>query len=115
MRKKFFGIIFASLLVFSIFGQPAMAGNCGCHEDLQGAEKNKEVSNLLKSDDFKVKKQELLKSGYQWQGVNITEVIKSLDDGTIVVGVLFVTPTGQQDVFFFLNNGMFLGSMPLPV
>jgi hypothetical protein len=111
MKKKIFGMILASLLLFSVSGNSALASDCGCHEELTGSEKNKEVANLLKSDGFKEKKQELLAEGYHWNGVNTAEVAK-IEYGT-GVAVSFVMPTGQQEIFFFLNNGKFLFSFPL--
>ena len=59
--KKVLSLLFTSLLVFLMFvgpGNVALAhegdGGCGCEtREITGAEKNKIVSNLLKSDEFK--------------------------------------------------------------
>ncbi|GGD88681.1 hypothetical protein GCM10010911_54080 [Paenibacillus nasutitermitis] len=47
-------------VVFSLTSRVSANDDCGCGQ-VVGAEKNKIVADLLKSDAFKAKKQELLK------------------------------------------------------
>ena len=53
--------------------------SCGCvTKEIFGAEKNKIVSNLLKSDEFKNAKKELKEEGYKWKGVSDIEVVYNI-------------------------------------
>lgn len=127
--KKIMTLLFGGVIAFTLFvtnGNTAKAAElsnlsstavntnspCGCNVTiLTGAERNKIVSDLLKTDEFKVKKAEALTDGYSWNGADAIQVIRDNDMGTILVGVAFTDPNGNVEMFVF-NDGQFLGVSP---
>jgi len=82
---------------------------CGCEtREITGAEKNKIVSDLLKSDELKNARKGLMEVGFKWNGVGAIEVIYNLTFESMMVGI----PVNYQDdtiwtaVFF---DGVFMG------
>jgi hypothetical protein len=111
--KKILSLLCGSLIVLLMFvgpGNVALAHDgdhdCGCEvEQLQGAEKNKIVSNLLKSDEFKNVKKKYMKNGFKWTGVSKVEVLKNHTvGGMIMVGVPFYLEDGSVTMAVFFNG-----------
>ncbi|MEH7114837.1 hypothetical protein V7124_21125 [Neobacillus niacini] len=117
--KKVLTLLFTSLLVFLMFvgpGNVALAhegdSGCGCVvEEISGAEKNKIVSNLLKSDEFKIERKGFKEVGFKWNGVNAVEVIYNHSFETMMIGlpVYNVDDTIWTAVFF---DGVLVGISP---
>ncbi|MEH7248953.1 hypothetical protein V7114_19465 [Neobacillus niacini] len=117
--KKVLTLLFTSLLVFLMFvgpGNVALAhegdSGCGCVvEEISGAEKNKIVSNLLKSDEFKIERKGFKEVGFKWNGVNAVEVIYNHTVETMMIGlpVYNVDDTIWTAVFF---DGELMGISP---
>jgi hypothetical protein len=115
--KKIVTLLFTSLIVLLMFvspGAPVQAeGNeCGCvTEEIFGAEKNKIVSDLLKSDELKNARKELKTYGYQWNGVGKVEVTYNLTWNILMIGipVKYSDGTSWTAVFF---DGVFVGVTP---
>ncbi|MDF2856004.1 MAG: hypothetical protein K0Q87_1855 [Neobacillus sp.] len=110
--KKILSLLCGSLIVLLLFGAPgnvALAQDeheCGCDvEQLQGAEKNKIVSNLLKSEEFKNVKKKYMQNGFKWNGVSKVEVLKNhTHGGMIMVGAPFYSPDGTVTMAVFFNG-----------
>jgi hypothetical protein len=119
--KKIVTLLFTSLIVLLMFmgqgNQVQAAGNviylglapdivhddnCGCDElkPLTGKERNKIVSELLKTETFKKERKLLQLSGYKWNGAGAIEVIKA-DGSPILVGVPFTTEEGEIEFYAF--------------
>src|SRR4051812_40487285 len=117
--KKVLSLLFTSLLVFLMFvgpGNVALAhegdSGCGCVvEEITGAEKNKIVSNLLKSDEFKDARKGLKKIGFKWNGVSEVEVVYNHSFQIMMSGlpVYNVDETIWTAVFF---DGVLVGITP---
>ncbi|WP_045521705.1 hypothetical protein [Neobacillus niacini] len=116
--KKILTLLCTSLIVFLMFGGPgnvAMAhegDGCDCvTKEITGAEKNKIVSNLLKSDDLKNARKEIKEEGFKWNGIGNVEVIYNITHDIMMVGI----PVKNADetiwtaVFF---NGVYMGVAP---
>ncbi|WP_318507167.1 hypothetical protein [Bacillus sp. T3] len=92
--------------------------DCGCDVSmLTGSERNKILSDLLKSDEFKAEKQVLKDQGYKWNGAGTTEVIINHSYGDLImVGVMFTAEDGKQYAAGFLcppgGNFIFRGIAP---
>lgn len=112
--KGFLSLLLGSMIaVFVLFtpGNAAYAADavgpetnhCGCEVTyLTGAERNKIVSNLLKSDEFKSLKKDLIQDGYKWKGAGAIEVIQNHTyGGIILVGVPFIDNAGTE--WFFVH------------
>ncbi|WP_066398763.1 hypothetical protein [Neobacillus mesonae] len=118
--RKLFTLLSGCIIAFSLFAwtdSPVKAADehddgCGCHDlkPLQGVERNKIVAKLISSEAFKVKKMELKKAGYSWNGAGEIEVIIPAE-GITMVGVSFTNSKGAVEIFVFIN-GMFVGSSP---
>ncbi|MDF2791174.1 MAG: hypothetical protein K0S80_4276 [Neobacillus sp.] len=117
--KKFLTVLFSSLIVLLMFVTPVNPvqaaepeDGCSCHDliPLTGSERNKIVADLLSSDAFKVKKSELISTGYSWNGANSIEVILP-EEGVTMVGVPFSDQNGIIEVNVFIN-GTFVGTAP---
>ncbi|NRD79627.1 hypothetical protein HPT25_19890 [Bacillus sp. BRMEA1] len=108
-----------ALMVFAAGGNPVQAADvsssssqpvttksdCGCNVTiLTGAERNKIVSNLLKSESFKQVKKEYKKQGYTWNGAHDIQVVRNNDNHAILVGVPFTDPKGNKVIFVFYEN-----------
>jgi hypothetical protein len=124
--KKYLSLLFTGLIVLSMYVTPgttvkaaetnvviAATGDCSCHDvtPILGAERNKMVSDLLKSEAFKNLKMELKEEGYTWYGAQGIEVIKINVNGMILIGVPFTND--QQTVMAAFNNGVLLGITPM--
>lgn len=112
--KRYFSLLVGSLIIMFMLAAPGNTAqaatedeHCGCDVTfLDGAERNKVVANLLKSDEFKTLKQELKKDGYTWNGANTIEVIKNNTyGGIILVGVPFVNEEGAVEFFGYTFLG----------
>jgi hypothetical protein len=120
--KKIVTLLCTSLIVFLMFvgpGNVAFAhegeGDCGCIvEPVYGAEKNKIVSNLLKSEEFKKVKKENIMTGLKWTGVKEIEVIYNVTHEIMMVGVPFINNDGTvlMEVFF---NGVYMDPDLIPL
>lgn len=128
MMKKFLSVLCVSMFVFVMFGthgNPVKAASnsaskavnastseCGCNvTHILGAERNKIVSDLLKSDEFKELKNELTKEGFSYHGANDIEVVKFNENGFIGAAVPFITEEGTVEMFVFIN-GVYTGHAP---
>jgi hypothetical protein len=91
---------------------PSVPDDCGCHalQPILGAERNKIVTNLLASNEFKIVIVESVFFGYKWTGAQDIQVVKP-DQSTTMVGVPFVNPKGNLEIFVFIN-GTFVGISP---
>jgi hypothetical protein len=79
--KRFISLVCGSLVLLLMFLSPGNAvqaeeqDDCGCPGTVfTGAERNKLVAELLKSDVFKEAKLVLKEEGYVWQGAGAIEV-----------------------------------------
>jgi hypothetical protein len=77
--KRFISLVCGSLVLILMFLSPGNSVQaeeaCDCPGTvLTGAERNKLVANLLKSDVFKQAKHDLKNEGYAWQGAGAIEV-----------------------------------------
>jgi hypothetical protein len=107
----------ASELEQSPASEQQTSSECGCDVSyLTGAERNKIVSNLLKTSEFKAKKQEMKKKGYHWNGAGEVEVIQNHTMGDIIlVGASFDNEEGIEYMCVYLyQDGTFiyLGDAP---
>jgi hypothetical protein len=120
--KKIATLLFTSLIVLLMFVGPGNVvkadendeeHECGCIvEPVLGAEKNKIVSNLLKSNEFKAVKKEQQKKGFNLLGVKDIEVLnnfyKNPNTGELevilMVGVPFTTKDGTVTMAVFFNG-----------
>jgi hypothetical protein len=127
--KKILTILFGGVIALTLFvtnGNTAKAAestsstdpavsshsDCGCNVTiLTGAERNKIVSHLLKTDEFKKIKKEYKKQGYTWNGAHDIQVVRNNDTGVVLVGVPFTDPNGNVVMFVF-HNGHFQGIAP---
>ncbi len=91
--------------------QATVTDECGCDVSvISGAERNKMVANLLKSDDFKTQRENLKKDGYSWNGANDIEIIQNHSHGDIIlVGVPFTDEAGNVVFYAYLyQDGKFI-------
>lgn len=115
--KKIVSLLCASLIVLLMFvapGNPVQAANeCECDiTTIIGAEKNKIVSDLLSSDEFKNAKRDILNSGILWDGVHEIEVIKNNTyGGIIIISIPIFTEDGTEMIAGFMD-GKFFGVFP---
>lgn len=117
--KRFISLTCGSLVLILMFLSPGNAvqaeeAQCECPgKVLTGAERNKIVANLLKSDVFKEEIIELEKQGYVWQGAGAIEVrefapsvmiyqVVFLDEGGIEVGAGFGFMSGSIISFDYI-------------
>lgn len=88
-------------------------GDCGCDvSPILGAERNKMVSNLIKTDAFKTVKHDAMAQGYIWQGAGAVQVIKNNKNGVVLIGVPFKYTDGTLTMYVFIN-GQFVGTSPM--
>lgn len=90
-------------------GNPVKASEdhdpCGCiTNEIYGAEKNKIVSDLLKSNEFKSVKKSQMENGYTLKGVNKIEVIYNVTFDFMMVGVPFTAGNGQIEMAVFFDG-----------
>ncbi|WP_342431376.1 hypothetical protein [Neobacillus sp. FSL H8-0543] len=117
--KKILSLLCGSLIVLLMFAAPgnvALAhegdGGCGCEtEEITGAEKNKIVSDLLKSDELKNAKKGLMEVGFKWNGVGNVEVVYNITWDIMMVGipVIYQDDTIWTATFF---DGVLMGVAP---
>jgi hypothetical protein len=88
--------------------------DCECHNVLTifGAEKNKIVSDILKSDEFKNSKKGWRNKGYSFNGVDDVEVVKHNISGSIMVGFPVTNKDGVREMAAFID-GVYLGIGPI--
>ncbi|WP_147535842.1 hypothetical protein [Bacillus marasmi] len=84
-------------------------GECNCPVTyIVGAEGNKWVSELFKSEEFKTVKQNLTKNGYKWNGADEMSVVRVKEnlgtpfDGMIMVSAAFINQDGVKEFAAFL-------------
>lgn len=94
----------AMMLFLSPTSRVSASDDCGCGQ-VVGAEKNKIVADLLKSDAFKAKKHELLKQGYKWNGVDGAEVDKN-GNNEILIAIPLLN-ADREEVFLIYVYGQF--------
>jgi hypothetical protein len=130
--KKIVTLLLTSLIVFLMFVGPGNVvkadenhegHGCGCVvEPVLGAEKNKIISNLLKSNEFKVVKKEQQKNGFNLQGVKNIEVFNNfifnhktgeLEEVILMVGVPLISKDGTVTMAVFFN-GQYMDPNDLP-
>jgi hypothetical protein len=115
--KRFISLVCGSLVLILMFLSPGNAvqakgqptDDCGCPGTvITGAERNKLVANLLKSDVFKQAKIELEEEGYVWQGASMIEVRDFDEVVSSLVGyqVMIVDGAGNEEgaVFFLMDD-----------
>jgi hypothetical protein len=92
----------------------ATEDDCECHNvtTIFGAEKNKIVSDILKSDEFKNAKKGWKNKGYSFNGVDDVEVVKHNIYGSIMVGFPVTNKNGVLEMAAFLD-GVYLGIGPI--
>jgi hypothetical protein len=88
--------------------------DCECHNvtTIFGAEKNKIVSDILKSDEFKIAKKGWKNKGYSFNGVDDVEVVKHKIYGFVMVGFPVTNKDGVLEMAAFLD-GVYLGIGPI--
>jgi hypothetical protein len=111
--KKIITLLCTSLIVLLMFVGPGNVAfaheeeehDCGCIvEPIYGAEKNKIVSNLLKSEEFKNVKKDNMRNGLNLKGVKGIEVIYNITHEVMMVGVPFVKADGTVIMEAFFNG-----------
>jgi hypothetical protein len=118
--RKYISLLFAGFIFLLIFATPettvkaAENDECACHDvsPILGAEKNKIVSDLLKSEEFK-QIRESTKGEYSLKGVHNIEVVKLNQLNFIMVGVPFTKNDDGNLYMFAFMDGHFLGVTPL--
>lgn len=112
--RTYLMLFFVGMMALVLFLSPSnlvsASDDCGCGH-VAGAEKNKIVADLLKSDAFKAKKQELLEQGYMWNGVNGAEVDRN-PNGEILIAIPLLNEH-REEVFLIYVYGQFY-VMPKP-
>lgn len=117
-HQKFSTIILASFMVIALtfvpgnFASAHEGDDCGCGI-VTGAEKNKVIADMLKSDVFKAKKKELKATGYQWNGVDNFEVSYNSKFDAYLVVMPLVSENGELHVLLYAFGG-FKGPIPYP-
>ncbi len=116
--KKILTSFCAAIVVLLMFVSPgvpvkAASEDCGCHDVtfIVGAEKNKMVSDLLKSDEFKSVKSGLMQKGYTFNGVSDIQVVKINKFNVIMIGIPFINSDGTLEMAAFMD-GQFQGIAP---
>jgi hypothetical protein len=118
--RKLISLLSGCLVIFGLLfvtpGNAVFAAeeDCECHDVtfIFGAEKNKVVSDILKSNEFKNTKKDWKNNGYSFNGVDDVEVIKFNSDGSIMVGFPVTNKDGVLEMAAFIN-GIYLGVGPI--
>jgi hypothetical protein len=110
--KKVLTVLFSSLIVLLMFagsGNPVQAkkADCDCEGLLTGSERNKIVSDIIKTDVFKNLKSDQKGEGFVWGGAAEILVAKPIESVTIVV-IPFTNKDGITKVAGF-RNGELIG------
>ncbi|WP_460348503.1 hypothetical protein [Pseudoneobacillus sp. C159] len=111
------GFVMAFGLMFVSAGNSVLAhegDDCGCPnvEMIVGAEKNKMVAELLKSNGFKDFKKSLMENGYSYRGVHDIEVANFIDYGFIAIAVPFINKDGAVEMKVFVD-GVYMEFAPI--
>lgn len=95
-------------------------GQCNCPVTyFVGAEGNKWVAELFKSDEFKMEKKSLTEQGYKWNGADEMSVVK-FNEGTGLDGVIMIRAPFYKDgvrewaVFQVTTDGFIVWPVLLP-
>lgn len=112
--KKVLSLLMASLVVFMMFGVSGgkvlaapkpVVEDCGCpFEKVSGAEKNKVVSDLLKSEVFKNAKKQATEAGLKWRGADQIYIMKIQEGIPYAITVPFYTVDGDIVEYYFFNG-----------
>lgn len=96
------GSLAVVLLVFSPGDSAYAAGEevCACHDVtfILGVERNKIVSDFLKSEEFKNLKKSMEQSGTVWSGADAIEIVRYNINGFTIVGTRFVDQKGIEHI-----------------
>jgi hypothetical protein len=127
--KGYLSLLLGSLVVVLMLAFPGNGvqaktvapgeGECDCPVTyVTGAEGNKWVADLFKSEAFKVAKKGLIEDGYKWQGANEMSVASwNLDEpipkGTIMMKVPFINHDGMIEYagFMYTPDGFIYGGI----
>ncbi|MCM3585247.1 hypothetical protein M3182_05755 [Mesobacillus maritimus] len=113
--KRLVSIVCGCLVLLMMFVVPGNAvlaeeNDCQCPGTvITGAERNKLVADLLKSDEFKAAKKQLMKEeGYTWAGAGAIEVrdfgeVEGYPAAVLVYQVVFVDQDGSLQGAAFFN------------
>jgi hypothetical protein len=116
--KKILSLLCGSLIFLLMFAAPGNVAlahegdGCGCvTEEITGAEKNKIVADLLKSDQLKNARKGLMEVGFKWNGVGNVEVVYNVTWDIMMVGipVSYYDGTIWTATFF---DGVLMGVAP---
>lgn len=123
--KRLISLVCGSLVLLVMFLAPGNAVQaeeaCECPGTvLTGAERNKLVAELLKSDVFKQARIELENEGYVWQGAGAIEVrnLEVIAPSLLGYQVMIINETGNVEAAaFMLMDGSltYMGHAPLDV
>lgn len=128
MKKKSILSLLAVLGIFFLFS-PGVSAHEEAGEDphphmevvsVTGAEKNKLIADLLKSEAFKNFKKELKESEYHWNGVSGIEIDRLIEgniEGNIVtnedlIAIPVLTGDRKEKLYFLYAFGQFRGPIP---
>lgn len=115
--KRIFSLLLAGFVVVLMFGgtgNTALAApkekveDCGCKSGFSISEKNKIVSDLLTSDNFKNTKILAETLGFKWRGADQIDLAKNDVNGLIYIMVPFYNTDGTIEVFLFINGQYFV-------
>jgi hypothetical protein len=117
--KKILSLLCGSLIVLLMFAAPGNVAlahegeeGCGCEtREITGAEKNKIISNLLKSDELKNFRKGLMEIGFKWNGVGEVEVVYNVTFDTMMVGIPLSYEDGSIWTAAFFD-GVLMGIAP---
>lgn len=114
--KKAMVLWLAVLSVFLLFSPTVSAheeDECGCTV-VTGAEKNKHVAELLKSDHLKEVKKDLanLEEGYRWNGVNGAEVIYNEEFDQLLIGIPVYNLDRTEEFMLVFRDYQYVGISP---
>jgi hypothetical protein len=118
--RKWISLLSGCFLILSfLFVTPGNAvfaadEECTCHDvtPIFGAEKNKIISDILKSDEFKNAKKVWKIEGYKFKGVDNVEVIRNNESGIVMVGFPVTNRDGVLEMAAFFD-GVYLGVGPI--
>lgn len=118
--RKLISLVSGCLVILSLLfvtpGNAVFAAEeeCTCHDvtPIFGAEKNKIVSDILKSDEFKNAKKDWKNEGYKFNGVDDVEVIRHNFYGYVMVGFPVTNIDGVLEMAAFFD-GVYLGVGPI--
>lgn len=118
--KGYLSLLFGSLIIVFMLVSPANVaqakvvqpapGECDCPVTyIMGAEGNKWVADLLKSEAFKSAKVDAKEKGYKWNGADEMEIVRFNADGSILARAPFVNADGIKEYAGFIyDEGAFI-------